>query len=298
LNDFCNYLKADCEGDDSPLYVFDSRFVDTDWGQALRRGQPGPPRIFRHDLFNLVSEKRRPPYRWFLIGPARSGTNCHIDPLGTSAWNTSLVGRKRWVLFEPGTSRHVAKGSKLYDWRIQNEPINYFLQILPRIRQAYSNTRHIEFIQYPGETVFIPAGWFHAVINLDHTLAYTQNFVSPAVFDDAWIQCRDSRPKMTCKWFQALTTAFPHLATRALALGPGSTNDKLIALFKQHNTSIPLSVLKVKEKKEKDPPSHAIQIANNSASSADDENYCRRNDDNNLDNNKNKKNKKKKKKGK
>lgn len=35
------------------------------------------PKYFREDLLSCVGEDHRPPHRWFLIGPERSGTTVH-----------------------------------------------------------------------------------------------------------------------------------------------------------------------------------------------------------------------------
>ncbi|CAL1170201.1 unnamed protein product, partial [Cladocopium goreaui] len=36
-----------------------------------------------------------------LVGGHRTGSNMHKDPKWSSAWNTLLCGRKRWVMFPP-----------------------------------------------------------------------------------------------------------------------------------------------------------------------------------------------------
>ena len=205
LKDFATYAAQDCMGDDSPLYVFDGGFGDRAGREAVVGAFRAPTFCGRDDLFELVGGRRRPPHRWLLVGPRRSGTCAHVDPLGTSAWNTLLTGRKRWVLFEPGTSRHVAKGSRLYDPRVEDdEAINYFVDILPRIRAAYPEARRVECIQEPGETIFVPGGWWHAVINLEDTIGVTQNFASRGNFDDVWDRARVGRRSMARTWLAAL----------------------------------------------------------------------------------------------
>lgn len=67
---FLEYLKNN--SDDSPLYVFDSHFGEDGVSKVLLSDY-SVPSYFPEDYFSLVGERRRPPYRWFLLGPARSG---------------------------------------------------------------------------------------------------------------------------------------------------------------------------------------------------------------------------------
>lgn len=100
----------------------------------------------------MAGEKKRPPYRWMLIGPERSGSTVHIDPLMTSAWNASVMGHKRWVLFGEHVPKSIVKGKTYRTPDYQDEAIDYFTQILPLIKR--DNTAEelslIEFIQGPG----------------------------------------------------------------------------------------------------------------------------------------------------
>lgn len=94
------------------------------------------PKYFKDDLFRMLGESNRPPYRWWLVGPKGSGTTIHIDPLLTSAWNASITGHKLWVLFPPEIPKTIAKGKGLVPYRQgKNEAIDYFYRILPMIKE-------------------------------------------------------------------------------------------------------------------------------------------------------------------
>lgn len=70
-------------------------------------------------------------------------------------------------------------------------------------------------MQGPGEIMYVPDGWWHAVLNLDHTVAVTQNYVSSARFDKVWRVTKRGRPKMSAKWLEKLRLKRPDLAARA-----------------------------------------------------------------------------------
>jgi hypothetical protein len=172
------------------------------------------PPFFSEDLFSYAGATR-PPFRWILIGPAGTGSYVHIDPLGTSAWNTLIQGTKKWVLLPPCTPANWVKfgqpdgvegdASTTDDESVT--ALDWFTRVLPCLR---SSPGFVEFDQQSGETVFIPAGWWHAVLNMDDTVAVTQNFVSSGNFQGVWDITCHARPELAKVWLQGLQSSCQH----------------------------------------------------------------------------------------
>lgn len=76
----------------------------------------------------------------------------------------------------------------------------------------------IEGVQYPGETIFVPGNWWHAVLNLDLTVAITQNFVNYGNFERVWLRTRKGRKKLSVNFLAKLKIHKPDLYEKAVAL--------------------------------------------------------------------------------
>lgn len=174
---FRDYLRYSEENlDDVPLYLFDKRFGEKAPGLAA---DYLPPPYFtdeKHDLFALLDPQVRPAYRWLVIGSARSGSRFHQDPNATSAWNAAVRGSKKWIMFPPTVTPPGVFPSK--DGADVTSPLSLLEWFTGFYEEARATGEMKECILHEGELMFVPSRWWHLVINLDWSIAITQNFVS------------------------------------------------------------------------------------------------------------------------
>jgi len=186
---FDEYLRA-CEDrsclDAEPLFVFDNDMGGGPVSDFIKQSHrmpsflSGSANLLNDDVFNRAGIPRalRPSKRWLIAAPARSGSRWHVDRALCSAWNALCSGHKRWALYPPGRApqgvRVVPKG-KGDSKAIGPTALEWFSKFYPLLDEE---ERPIEFIQSPGDVVYVPSGWWHCVLNLDETLCITENFTN------------------------------------------------------------------------------------------------------------------------
>ena len=136
---------------------------------------PPPPMLDYH-----------PRLRQFILGPVLSGAHFHFHG---SAWNGLVFGLKLWVLVPP----HAAFCAALHPLQWIVEFTNDFNAFGSRRDSTSStssggsgnttgttgttgNTLPLLVLQRPGEIVFVPEGWGHAVLNLADSIGVATEF--------------------------------------------------------------------------------------------------------------------------
>lgn len=171
---YASYLREN--RDESPLYLFDCHSTAM---QSLRQ-EYTVPKLFQEDLFSVFEKQDcRPDHAWLIVGPLRSGSTFHKDPNYTSAWNAALSGRKLWVMLPPEV---VPPGVGTDDDESEvTSPVGIAEWVLAGFyNDAVQLDECIVAVTFPGECMHVPAGWWHSVINIDDSVALTQNFAPPS----------------------------------------------------------------------------------------------------------------------
>ena len=145
-------------------------------------------------LLERMDPSLRQDTRWLLLGPARSGTAIHTDPQNTNAWNTVCYGRKHWAILSPDVASELAfrdTSPEGMEWTLPE----WFSEEWPSIASdaISAGGEAFETVQEAGETIYIPSGWWHAVMNVESSTAVTENFVRAETLQVAIDECWQQR---------------------------------------------------------------------------------------------------------
>lgn len=137
--------KAELETLTHPTYIFETIPLDSPLLRDFKL-----PDVLNPNVTHISVTKMQ-----FYLGPALSGAPQHFH---RSAWNVLIFGQKRWFLFPPTDA--IYSRQHVWEWW-----------------KGRSHTRGLECVQHPGDLVFVPDMWGHAVINLRESIGFASEFV-------------------------------------------------------------------------------------------------------------------------
>ena len=133
------------------------------------------PIYFQSDWLNeKCLAQNEDDFRFVYMGGDGTTTPSHMDVLGTYSWSANICGRKRWRFTKPHS---------------------------------------IEFIQEPGDILFVPSQWHHDVTNIGYTISINHNWFNAfnifriwqhlcLTLDDIEQRIEDCRAIMKDTWYE------------------------------------------------------------------------------------------------
>lgn len=162
LKDYIPYMQENEKNpDDNPYYLNTSFHPTEDLLQDYTL-----PDYFTCRFNNFRNDPDRSTLSWIYLAPTNSVTGLHIDTIASSAWNLVISGRKFWVFYPPEQNPLLYGGA-----------VNPFAPDFNK-HELYKKANPVVCVQNPGEIIFTPSGWYHAVLNLKMGVSLTENFIN------------------------------------------------------------------------------------------------------------------------
>ena len=146
-----DFLRTFNETSPYPNYIFDGQILHRH--PELSQDTPLPPPSFSSAL--TVSLKQ------LIVGPRDSGSPPHFH---RHVLNALVYGVKRWFLWPPSRAHFVFR--HVQDWYADYSSG----EGLPATGPA------VECVQRPGDVLYVPENWGHAVLNLQDSIAVAYEF--------------------------------------------------------------------------------------------------------------------------
>ncbi len=181
---FDDFLKRLELNPSLPLYAKDIHLARTHNMSKLYH----VPDLFVDDWLNYYCTKfTDDDYRFLYIGGDGTRTALHRDVVSSHSWSSSFAGIKEWILIPPDHAPALFdRSGEVPDHLFDSEtPISRY----PNIEQARDNA--VIVYQQPGETIFVPSGWFHEVKNIGPTLSINHNWCNLSSLNSMYERLRE-----------------------------------------------------------------------------------------------------------
>ncbi|MBS1969861.1 MAG: cupin-like domain-containing protein [Bdellovibrionales bacterium] len=123
------------------------------------------PEFFQNNLIDKIQPIMQYDWMSLFIGHAYSQSPLHTDSFFVSTWLTCIRGSKT-VRLIPGDTPGITNGLDVFNDTIVENLIAKGVSVYEAKIEE-------------GDTLFMPSGWWHHVINHDESIALSCNFVSP-----------------------------------------------------------------------------------------------------------------------
>lgn len=131
-------------------------------------------------------------YRFVYMGPKGSWTPLHTDVFDSYSWSANICGLKKWIMFPPdeGDNLRDVFGNIAYDVLSPDMDDESVYANYSKVK------RKVEFVQQPGEVIFVPSRWYHQVHNLEDTISINHNWFNAFNVNVIWQSMKEALAKV------------------------------------------------------------------------------------------------------